>query len=62
MRKKSRALKLNRETIGWMENGQLAVVAGGSVLNGTCNTCTKPCSYTACDGFGNSGCPNTCLC
>jgi hypothetical protein len=62
MRKKTKALRLNRETVRLMGQGQLGIVAGGSTLLGSCNTCGTPCSYTACDGYGNSGCPHTCVC
>jgi hypothetical protein len=56
MRKQTKALKLNRDTLRLLEPSKLAVVAGNAA------TATRPCSFTACDGFGNSGCPNTCFC
>jgi len=52
MKKSTKALKLNRETLLLLEKHQLVPVEG----NGTKNT------LTACDGYANSGCPNTCFC
>ena len=51
MKKKTpKALKLNRDTLRLLEEHQLTPVDGGKT------------DRTACDGFGFSGCPNTCLC
>ncbi|HEX3530501.1 MAG TPA: hypothetical protein VH988_25850, partial [Thermoanaerobaculia bacterium] len=47
MKKSTKTLKLNRETLLLLEKHQLVPVEG----NGTKNT------LTACDGFANSGCP-----
>lgn len=54
MKKTTKALKLklNRDTLRLLENRELSAAEG----LGTRNT------FTACDGFANSGCPNTCFC
>jgi hypothetical protein len=52
MKKTTKCLRLNRDTLRLLEKGQLSVVEG----RGTKNT------LTACDGFANSGCPYSCLC
>jgi len=54
MKKTTKALKLKltRDTLRSLENGDLHHAEGG----GTRNT------LTACDGYANSGCPNSCLC
>jgi hypothetical protein len=52
MKKITKALTLNRDTLRLMDGRQLTRAEGG----GTKNT------LTACDGFANSGCPHTCLC
>ena len=49
---KSLKLKLNRDTLRLLENRDLASAEGGG---------TKI-TYTACDGFANSGCLNSCYC
>jgi len=51
MKKITKALKLNRDTVHLLD-GQLTLAEGG----GTKNT------LTACDGFANSGCPYCCYC
>jgi hypothetical protein len=45
-------LKLTRDTLRLLENRELSHAEGA----GTRNT------LTACDGYANSGCPNSCLC
>lgn len=52
MKKTTKALRLNRDTLRLLEPGQLCLAEG----HGTKNT------LSGCDGFGNSGCPNSCLC
>jgi hypothetical protein len=52
MKKISKALTLNRDTVRQLESQPLSLAAGG----GTKNT------LTGCTGFENSGCPNSCLC
>jgi hypothetical protein len=52
MKKSTKVLKLNRDTVRLLEGHQLTL-AGAA---GTKNT------LTGCDGFANSGCPNTCFC
>lgn len=54
MKKNTKALKLKltRDTLRLLENGELSLAEG----RGTKNT------LTACDGYANSGCPNSCLC
>ena len=52
MKKITKTLKLNRDTVRMLEGRQLAPAAGG----GTKNT------LTGCDGFANSGCPYSCYC
>jgi hypothetical protein len=52
MKKSTKTLKLNRDTVRLLEGGELTLIGGG----GTKNT------LTGCDGFANSGCPNSCLC
>jgi hypothetical protein len=52
MKKNTRALTLNRDTLRLLDKRQLTPAEGG----GTKNT------LTGCTGFENSGCPNSCLC
>ena len=54
MKKTAKALKLKltRDTLRLLENGELSHAEGA----GTRNT------LTACDDYANSGCPNSCLC
>jgi hypothetical protein len=49
---KAMKLKLNRDTLLLLDKHELTLAAG----QGTRNT------LTACDGYANSGCPNSCLC
>jgi hypothetical protein len=49
---KALKLKLNRDTVRLMEDREMSLAEG----HGTRNT------LTACDGYANSGCPNSCLC
>ncbi len=53
MKKNTKALKLKltRDTLRSLENGDLSLVAG---LNRT--------TLTGCDDYANSGCPNSCVC
>jgi hypothetical protein len=52
MKKITKALTLNRDTLRLLEGHQLSLAEG----RGTKNT------LTACDGFANSGCPYSCYC
>jgi hypothetical protein len=56
MKKSTAALKLrlNRDTVRLLEQESLSHVKGG--------VSRAACTFTACDGYANSGCPNTCLC
>jgi len=50
MKKSTKTLKLNRDTLRQLEESTLKVAGGVRTM------------MTACDGFGYSGCPHTCLC
>jgi hypothetical protein len=52
MKKLTKTLRLNRDTLRLMDGQQLTAANG----YGTKNT------LTGCDGFANSGCPHSCLC
>jgi hypothetical protein len=52
VKKAIKTLTLNRDTLRNLATPELGLIQGG----GTKNT------MTACDGYANSGCPNTCLC
>jgi hypothetical protein len=52
MKKSTKTLNLHRDTLLLLDGRQLTSANGG----GTKNT------LTGCDGFANSGCPNSCLC
>ena len=51
MKKSTKRLKLNRETLLLLEKHQLISVEGGNKT-----------TLTGCDDYANSGCPNSCRC